>query len=261
MSQQLPTIAAYPTKKVKLPLSGIEVLYRPFLVKEEKTLILTRESSDSTPDDTLNAMIDVAKACTFGKIDIEKLPLVDLELLFLKIRALSKGNISEVVYTCKNVPETIFDKDLQPIPNVNRLVCNNRMEVGIDLDSIEVTMHEGHQKQFDIPGTKIAVHMKYPTIQLEKDVYALKGKGNVIDGMNLLFKNSIAMITDGDNVYQDFTEDQIVGFLDSLSAPAFEEIQQKFFNRAPMLEKTIHLDCSSCHFQQDILLKGYQSFF
>lgn len=253
----LPKVS-HPTRTVKLPLSGIEVKFRPFLVKEEKILIMLRESEDATPADFLEAISNMITSVCITEIDPMKLPAPDLEFLFLRIRSLSKGNISRLGYNCKNeVEKTDHENKKFTGP------CGHVTEVEVDLDKIEVTHHDGHTKAIPVPGTDLVVHFRYPTLHTTKRlaVKSTGGKANKLDIIEVTMIDCLDMVTQGDEVMTPDTEQQVRDFMEDLPDAFFQELEAKFMNLIPSLETDVDFKCEKCGYGESIHLKGLKDFF
>lgn len=246
----LPTQVAHPTKTVTLPLTKIEVKYRPFLVKEEKILIMLRESDEAKVEDYVQAIGDVVTNCTFNSIDIMSLPSADLEYLFLKIRSASKGNLSKLTYRCKNV--------------VDEKVCGTLNEVVVDLDTIEPTENEGLKTAIPQPGTDLVVHFNYPDLKVLKKMTALaeaKKKPSKLDVTELMFTHCFKMVTQGEKVMMADSAEEIAAFMNELSDGFFDLMQTEFIDKMPKLQHDLEFKCSKCGYNETIHLEGLQDFF
>lgn len=234
----LPIIINSAKYEVKLPLSKMTVEYRPYLVKEEKILMMALESRDEKQ--ILKATQDIIEACTFGKIRARDLPTAELELLFLKLRAKSVGESSKVGYKCKE--------------------CGTENELFIDLNAIEIDESTAVSPKVMITD-EVGVMLKYPTTEDINKIINAKDKSEV-DATFSIITSCIDAIFDTQNVYEASTLEQkdITDFVESLSSQQFEKIKH-FFEGIPKLKKDASFDCSSCGTHNDLVLEGLQNFF
>lgn len=201
----------HPIFEFEVPSTGKKEPFRPFLVKEEKILLMAKSSEDAS--DMLRAIKQVVNNCALNKsLDIDKLAIFDIEFLFIKLRSISVNNIVNVAYR-DNEDEEIYDFD-------------------IDLNKIEVQFPEDINKLIEITNT-MGIKMQYPPASLfdDKD-FANSGD----DAFYELIVRSIAMIYDGDDIYDpsDYTREEIESFLDEVGIETFEKIQA-FLTKLPRL--------------------------
>lgn len=227
-----------PTHSILLPISNHRVQYRPFTVKEEKILLMANESK--TEADMLNAFKQVIGNCITDKIDVGKLPMFDLEVLFMLIRAVSVGEISEFVLTDehgKNVPMSI---------NLNTVVKESIAAVKAPPSSIQLSEH-------------IGVVMK----PISLDLFADQLVGSEIDTQQAfdLLANLIESVYDDDNVYKlaDFSRTEIDEFLESFTSEAVNKIYE-YINNYPRVEYTLPYKNSEGE-SKELTLKGMVDFF
>lgn len=233
-------IMATPTYEMTVPSTKQKIKYRPFLVKEEKALLLAQQSEDSqTMFDTLKSVI---KSCTFDKVDVNKLAIFDIEYIFIQLRAKSVGEISELIFSC--------------------LECNDpkaKMPVSIDLTQLQVEFNPDHQLEIQL-FDDVGVKMKYPGMNLLS-----KFKNKSEDDIDTIFQLVIACIDciyDSDNVYvaAEQTQQELEEFINNLTQEQFAKIQ-KFFETMPKLEKTLEFDCKVCGFHHKQTVQGIDGFF
>ncbi|MBC8442896.1 MAG: baseplate protein [Proteobacteria bacterium] len=231
---KLPTITV-PKYNVTIPTSGKNVSFRPFLVKEEKALLMSLESEDVS--NIINSLKDTITNCTFGVVDPETLPLAEMCFLFLNIRAKSVGETAEPALTCMGCEETNF--------------------VEVDLTSLDIVKNENHSKKLDIGDGK-GIIMKYPTLAMESHFTS-----QVFSPDNLNFAaECIDSIYDGDNVYKhtDYSLEELVEFLESLTHSQFEKVLE-FFETMPKLQHSVEFKCEKCGMKNTALLEGIRDFF
>jgi hypothetical protein len=232
-----------PTYELELPVSKQKIKFRPFLVKEQRNLLMAIESSDSTT--IQQAVKDILYNCTLTEnVDIEKLPIIDVEYYFLNLRAKSVGEIVESKYRCNNVVE---DKE-----------CNNIMEHELDLQKIKVKLVEDISPEIQITPN-ILIKLKYPEFGIVKDSMEYTDINDITFHM---IAKSIEYIYDGEQFYYG-TEAQpgeMLEFVESMNQEQFAKVEN-FFNNLPKLKETIDITCSKCGFHHKIDVEGLESFF
>jgi hypothetical protein len=232
-----------PTYEIELPVSKIKIKYRPFLVKEQRNLLMAIESSEST---TIQQNIkDILYNCTLTEgVDIEKLPIIDVEYYFINLRAKSVGEVVESRYRCNN--------------EVNDVECGNVMENDIDLTQIKVQIKDDISPEIQLTPN-ISIKLKYPEFGIVKD--SLKYE-NINDVTFNMIAQSIEYIYDGQQFYYaaESTTEELVEFVEGLNQEQFSKIEN-FFNNLPKLKETLDITCSKCGFQHKIEVEGLESFF
>ena len=236
----LPKIAT-PTYELELPSTGKSIKYRPFLVKEEKVLVIALESEDTKQ--ITNAIKAVLKNCVLTKgIKVETLPTFDIEYLFLNIRGKSVGEELEVNIVCPDDGET-------------------NVPVFIDLDSIQVEKDDDHTNQIKLDDD-LMMEMKYPSLeQFIKNNFDFE-EGNQMDQSFELIATCIDKIYNEDEVWAtaDFTKKEVKEFLESMNSSQFKEIE-KFFESMPKLKHTIEITNPKTKVKSEVVLEGLASFF
>ena len=236
----LPKIAT-PTYELELPSTGKTIKYRPFLVKEEKVLVIALESEDTKQ--ITNAIKAVLKNCVLTKgIKVENLPTFDIEFLFLNIRGKSVGEEIEVNIVCPDDGET-------------------NVPVFIDLDSIQVQKDDDHTNQIKLDDD-LMMEMKYPSLeQFIKNNFDFQ-EGNQMDQSFELIATCIDKIYNEDEVWAtaDCTKKEVKDFLESMNSSQFKEIE-KFFESMPKLKHTIEVTNPNTKVKSEVVLEGLASFF
>ena len=236
----LPKIAT-PTYELVLPSTEKTVRYRPFLVKEEKLLVLALESEDNKQ--ITNAIKTVIKSCVTAKgLKVETLPTFDIEYLFLNIRGKSVGEELEVNVICP-------DDKVTEVP------------VTIDLDDIQVQKSDDHNNQIKIDDN-IMMEMKYPSLdEFIKNNFDFK-EGNQMEQSFDLIASCIDKIYTEDEVWStaDCTKKEVKEFLESMNSSQFKDIE-KFFETMPKLSHTIKVKNPKTKVESEVVLEGLASFF
>jgi hypothetical protein len=234
----LPKIAA-PKFAVDLPSTGRRVTFRPFLVKEEKALLMAAQSED--PLAMIDAVKDVIASCvTDGDINVEKLPYFDMEYMFLNIRAKSIGEIVKMEY------RHVGNKNYQGI------VCEAVTPVDINLEAVKVVKNDGHTNRVQLDD-KLGVELRYPTINDVK----LVTQGS--DEIEMLAK-CILNVYDTEEVYEPDNLQDAVQFVESLNSNQFAKIME-FISSMPKLRHTFKYRCVGCGQEDEVTLEGMSDFF
>ena len=227
-----------PTYELAVPSTDEKVKYRPFLVKEEKILLIAMEAQEQSG--ILNAVKDIVKSCTFDKFDVNRAPIFDIEYIFLNIRAKSVGEVSTVNLRCPDDNETFVQTE-------------------IDLTTVDVQITEGHTNKIELTD-EMGMIMQYPTLDSFTDSTTVINASNMLD----VIASCVSQIYDkkGEDVYdaKDSTKQEIVDFLESLNSKQFLEIQ-KFFDTMPKLTHTVTIENPETKVKSDITLTGLNDFF
>jgi len=225
-----------PTYELVVPSTKETLVYRPFLVKEEKILLMAMEEEK---DSQLNrALKQVVNNCTFEKLDVGKLPLFDLEYIFLRIRAKSVGEVAKIQVLCEDDGETY-------------------VPVEIDLESIEVEFQEDHSSTIDLTDD-ISIQMGYPTFEFLN----FKADQTEVNQLFDIIGSSIERVFEGETVYEkaDFSKKDLKVFLESLTSEQFLRVQ-KFFETMPRLRHKFEVTNPKTKKKNEITLEGLQAFF
>ena len=232
---RLPVINT-PTYELVVPSTKETLVYRPFLVKEEKILLMAMEEEKDTQ---LNrALKQVVNNCTFEKVDVGKLPLFDLEYIFLRIRAKSVGEVAKIQVLCEDDGETY-------------------VPIEVDLESIEVEFQEDHTTKIELTD-EIGIEMGYPTFEFLN----FKADETEVNQLFDIIGSSIERVYEGETVYEkaDFSKKDLKVFLESLTSEQFLKVQ-KFFETMPRLRHKIEVVNPKTKKKNEITLEGLQAFF
>ena len=234
----LPKIG-YPTYELELPSTGKTIKYRPFLVKEEKVLLMALESKDEKQ--VIGAVKDLIKNCVISRIKVEQLPSFDLEYVFLKIRAASIGEIVNLNVTCLDDNKT-------------------EVEAQININDVQVFKPEGHDKKVMLSESS-GIIMKYPSMKQFIDREFLQKDMNTEEVYDFI-ADSIDQIFDDEEVYDSSTttKKEFRTFVDGLTTKQFESIQQ-FYLTCPKLSHTFKVVNPNTGKESEYTIEGLQSFF
>ena len=234
----LPTIVT-PSYELNLPSSGKKIKYRPFLVKEEKILILAIESGSIK--DISRAIKDVLKSCILTKgVKIDELPTFDIEYLFLNIRSRSIGESIDLVITCPDDNETKVNKQIY-------------------IDEIEVKTNEDHNPDIKLDDT-YTMRLKYPSLDqfIDENFNFDEGKDNSFD----IISSCIDMVYSDEEAWEakDCTKKELLEFVERLNSSQFKEVE-KFFDTMPRISHDIEVENPNTKVKSTVKLEGLASFF
>jgi len=237
MALPIANVAKY---ELTLPSQQKVIHYRPFLVKEEKILLMAMESGESK--EMISAIKEIVKSCTFGEMNAEQHPMFDIEYVFLQIRAKSVGEVAKLKVLCPDDGETYGDVD-------------------VDLSKIEVMVDDDHSNNIMIDeDRKLGVTMKYPSLK-DIDGDSLSGDINIAKTYKMI-ENSIESIYEGETVHlsKDIDKKELTEFLDNLSADQMKKLTA-FYNSMPRLEHKVKVKNPKTEVESEVTLKGLASFF
>jgi hypothetical protein len=221
-----------PTYELILPSTGDKIKFRPFLVKEYKILLTTLDSENEEINRVVTELVD---ACTFNKLKIDTLANFDIEYIFLNIRAKSIGEITNLLLNCNN--------------------CDNQISFDLNLTKAQVEKSPEHSSKINLTD-KIIIEMRYPKFDEMIDIYQNFKSDRIVE---LLSKCIKAVYTE-DTVYEEYTKEELLEFVNSFSKNQFEMIEN-FFLTMPKLVQNIEQDCSKCGAHNELKLEGLQNFF
>ena len=237
----LPKIST-PTYELEIPSTGKKVRYRPFLVKEEKILVMALESEDMAQ--ITNAIIEILSECISTRgVKVAELATFDIEYLFLNIRAKSVGEQIEVKVTCPDDGET-------------------QVEMAIDIDSIKVQKDKEHNNIIKLDDT-LSMKLKYPSIdQFVENNFEVQGQSTGVDQSLDMIASCIEMVYNADECWSasDCTKKEMQEFVEQMNTKQFKEIE-KFFETMPKLSHTITVKNPKTKKNNEVVLEGLASFF
>jgi len=229
-----------PTYELVIPSTDEKIKFRPFLVKEEKILLIAMESGK--PEEMIQAVKDIVDECTYNKLKLGQMPMFDVEYLFLNIRAKSVGEVSKLKVLCQDDMKTYAS-------------------IEIDLNEVQVEVDsEVHTNKIEL-SDEMGVIMKYPTI----DSFTANGIQNITAAnMINVIASCIAQVYDkkGEEVFEskDSTQAELIDFVEQLNTTQFQEVQ-KFFDTMPRLQHTILVINPKTKVESEVTLTGLNDFF
>ena len=224
-----------PIYETELPSTGEKIKYRPFLVKEQKLLLLAQESKDT--EETMQSMTQVINSCTFNKINTLTSPLFDIEYLFLRIREKSVGSKITIMVTC---------------PDDNK----TKVPVKMNLKDVNVQMTAGHTNEIKI-SKDIKIFMKYPLLS---DIAKAENEGADTSVFSIL-QQCVHEVHHGDTIYHkvDMTDKDLEEFIDSFSTEQFELVTE-FFETMPKLRHIVNVTNPNTKVKSEVVIEGLDSF-
>ncbi len=233
-------IQTTPTYSVEVPSTKEKFKFRPFLVKEEKALMLAQQSEDANVmTDTLKSIIE---SCAKSKIDVDTLATFDLEYIFCQIRAKSVGEIIELIFFCDD--------------------CKNdkaAVKLGIDITKIAVKFKDGHNKKIEL-FDDVGIVMKYPTLEVLNKI--LKSDITDADEITEIITGCIDYIYNTEEVFyaKEQTKEELINFIENLTTEQFNKLKL-FFETMPRLEEPVRYTCPVCAKDHNKILTGLTNFF
>ena len=224
-----------PIYETELPSTGKKIKYRPFLVKEQKLLLIAQESKDTK--ETMQSMTQLIDSCTFNKINTLTSPLFDIEYLFLRIREKSVGSKITIMITCPDDNET-------------------KVPVKMDLTDVNVQMTAGHTNEIKI-SKDMKIVMKYPLLS---DIANVEIEGSDTSVFSIL-QQCVHEIHHGDTIYHkvDMTDKDLEEFIDSFSTQQFELVTE-FFETMPKLRHIVNVTNPNTKVKSEVVIEGLDSF-
>ena len=224
------------TYELDLPSTGETIKYRPFLVKEQKNLMIAQESEDTKQIE--NAFASIINDCTFGEIDPYKMPMFDIEYVFLRLRGKSVGEKIQLNVLCPDDEKT-------------------RVEVEVNLEDVDIQQNVNHSNVVEITDN-ITVIMKYPCLA---DMEGFNASGQV-ESMFGMIKKCVHEIRDGEDTHHriDMTDKELDEFIESMSSEQFEKVSE-FFETMPKLQHVVEVKNPKTKKKGEVLISGLQSFF
>ena len=236
-----------PVFSINLISTGKEVKFRPFTVKEEKLFLMANESSD------LKTVVDTTKQvlnnCIISEVDVDKLPVFDIEYLFLNIRARSVSEVINLNYKCNN--------DIKNEKDEGTHKCGHTVKIDVNILDIKPKTDAKQENKIQITD-KVGMVMKYPNFDTLKKYENV----NQADVIMKLTANCIEYIYDDDQIYyaKDTTEDELIDFIEGMQSKDLEKIKN-FFDNMPKISKDLDFKCGKCGHEEKIIVEGLESFF
>lgn len=232
----LPSLNATPSYEVKVPSSGELLKYRPFLVKEQKILMLAYESRDKKQ--IISAMLDTIKSCVEG-VDVSKLATFDVDYIFTQLRAKSVGEKINIKLPCDE--------------------CKADNDIEINVEELSINLEKGEKVVKLTP--QISVKLKYPTYQDFMNKVNLNTESQTETIMDIIVACMDSVMTEEENInLKDETKEEVIKFIESMNTEQFESVSE-FVQEMPQLEYKTNIQCVKCGHEQEKVLRGLDDFF
>jgi phage FluMu protein Com len=237
MKHTLPTLVA-PTFELTLPSTGKTIKYRPFLVKEEKILLMSMESGETKQ--MSRAIRQIIDDCTNNKLDVDSLPLFDVEYIFLQLRSKSVGETAEPMIICPK--------------------CKESTKIKLNIAEVEVQKSEDHDTKIKITD-QVGVVMNYPQLKLSEDFDLAEIESDSELAFDVIIR-CIDQIWSGEDLWEakEVGLDAVREFVDNMSQEQFTKVAG-FFETMPQLKHVLDFTCPHCKDKMDITLQGLNDFF
>ena len=224
-----------PTYQTNLPSTGQTIQFRPFLVKEQKIIMMAQETQDE--EHMLRAMSDLVSSCTFNQIDVNNLPIYDVEYIFLRIRGKSVGETVELNLICPDDEET-------------------KVPVTINLEDINIIKTEGHSETIMITDS-IGLTMKHPTMKqiMSYDLANMDG----IESSFGIINDCLVNVFNQDEVWEDWSDKEVQDFIEQMTTDQFVKVTN-FFTTMPKLKHIVKVTNPNTGVESEVALEGMQSF-
>ena len=229
-----------PLYELVIPSTGKKIKYRPFVVKEEKILLLAMESEDE--NEVTNAIVQIINNCVESRIKVEELSTFDIEYIFLNIRAKSVGEVLEFSITCPDDGET-------------------QVDVEVNIDDIKVEITKSHTDTIDL-GNGYFVKMKYPTLKYVMSKKDSEKKKSAVDSTFEYAVECIEQIYNAEEVWEasNSTKKELSEFVENLNTKQYQKLQE-FFNTMPKLKHTVKIHNPKTNVESDVTIEGLANFF
>lgn len=228
-----------PVYELTIPSTGAKVKYRPFLVKDEKALLIANQSKDhKTMIDTLKNTIE---NCIVSKLNVDDLAIFDIEYIFCKLRSKSVGELIDLTLTCRH--------------------CKEKTRTALDISKVEVEKNKDHAKKF-VLFDNVGVSLKYPNYELIDKLKSVSNEESSFDVIFAVIVECIEYIYNEDEIYyaKEQTLEELYEFVNNLTKEQLGKITH-FFDTMPKLRKDMSFDCPHCGKHNKVVLEGLNSFF
>lgn len=237
----LPILAnSVPKYDTVVPSTKKKIRFRPFLVKEQKTLLIAYESKDKTA--MIRAMIDTIKSCVVDEVDVYKLSTFDIDYLFAQIRAKSVGENTQLLFNCSE--------------------CDTQNEVNVDISKARVDISPDVESTIKITDT-ISVKMKYPDYNyFIKNIQMFDESKSGVESLTDIVVSCIDTVLTEDEAIRiaDEPREEVITFIESLTSEQFEKIN-KFIESLPKIKQEVKFSCANCQHENVRTLEGLEDFF
>lgn len=233
---------SHPSYEVKIPSNKKTYKFRPYTVKEQKILLMMQDSESI--EDITRTIIDLIESCSVNPFSTKSLTYFDIEFLFMKIRSKSVGETTKMSFKCNNT--------------VDDVVCGTVNEFEVSLDDVEVSFANSSSNEIAVAKDTF-IKLRYPSAESAKYL-ELYNKTKEIKYFVSAVAEDLETIMDSEKVYDDFTQEELTEFINSLDLTVFKSILEFYIN-TPKLTKEISFNCKRCKYSETIVLSGLSDFF
>lgn len=234
----------HPTFQIKIPSTGKKFSFRPYTVKEQKILLMMKESSE--PDEILDSLKELIQVCSTSKdFDFDKLTYFDIEYIFLQLRAKSVGETTELTYKCNNTTD--------------KGTCGKIVKFNIKLDEIEVDLSTNKLSNIITINENTTINLRYPNLKSAKLIEQYNFDRNIENLLSAICIDVEYVEHDG-VVYDSFSSEELKEFIKIFPLKTFEKILE-FYVNIPRTKKELSFKCASCGYEDKITLTGITDFF
>jgi hypothetical protein len=232
----------HPIHEVYLKSLDRVIRYRPFLVKEEKLLLMAKESDDL--NDIVKAIKQIIRNCVLDDIDVDTLPTFDVEMFFINLRVQSIGESAEMVYTCNNVVEGDVE-------------CGHKIDFLLDIRNVEYSETEGHSNVIRLSDTA-GIKLNYPTLNFSE----AELNDNFEDGGYSFVSQYLDYVYDSEQIYKkdEISDEELKEFIDNLTIEQVKQIRN-FFTTLPQVFLKQDVTCPKCNYVHHLNVEGLLNFF
>lgn len=229
-----------PLYELELPSTGEKIKYRPFLVKEQKNLMIAMESEEATQ--MKECLASIISSCTFAKVDPYRLPMFDIEYLFLRFRGKSVGEKITLNLTCPDDNETTVETD-------------------INLEEVDVQLQADHTNIIPLTDT-VKMIMRYPDLNDMGELDATEDDNVEVESIFKIIKRCVHEIHDGDKIHNkvDISDGELEEFIENLTTDAFDKVQT-FFDTMPKVRHVVKVKNPKTKKTGEVVIEGIQNFF
>lgn len=242
-----------PIYTLEIPSSKKKVKFRPFLVKEEKIILIAMQEMDGKLQVIVDAIKQIIKNCTFNEIDTDTLTSYDLEHIFLELKKKSSGSVVPLSFICQNeVPEA--QASIHQPDGIH--LCGQTNDVQLNLDTVELTTPPNRSNKIMLTET-LGVVLKDPTLASAVQSQEIVKSGNSEKIFEMVY-GFIDTIFDGPTLYE-YTPEELKDFIEMLTSEQFQKIKD-FFDTTPTLKANLKIKCKKCGHEETVTMEGLQSF-
>ena len=243
------------TYTMEIPSTKQKVKFRPWLVKEEKIILVAMQEMNGNINVVLDAIRTIVSNCTFGVLDTNKLTSYDLEYIFLELKKKSSGAIQDLAFTCQN--NIYFPDPVNPSGPPMSTKCGHLNPMKLDLNIVSLVSAKDRSNKVMLSNT-MGLTLRDATLAEATQLEESLKKQDILQIYEMTYK-LVDTIFDGPTIYKDYTTEELRDFIDNLSSDQFQKIRD-FFESVPTLQAKLDVCCAKCGYKETVTLEGLQSF-